>query len=264
METLDIPLPQLALLLGLCIIPWALLRFIGTGLSKDIVIGILRMIVQLALVGIYIKTLFSLNNPWLNGLWILIMLLVADLSILKRAGLKARYFLVATFTAVAASILFSTAYLVILVIQPPNFYDARYIVPLAGMILGNCMQGNVIALERFYAALRKNQNEYTTYLVLGATRQEALRPYFREAIKAALNPTIAGMATMGLVSLPGMMTGQILGGSEPIVAVKYQIAIMISIFASTTLASVINLKLSLNIAFNTFDVLREEVIESPK
>ena len=263
METLDIPLPQLTLLFGLCLMPWALLRLIGAGLSKDIILGILRMIVQLALVGIYIKTLFNLNNPWLNGLWILIMLLVADLSILKRAGLQARYFLLATFTAVAASILLSTAYLVILVIQPPNVYDARYIVPLAGMILGNCMQGNVIALERFYAALRKNQNEYTTYLILGATRWEAVRPYFREAIKAALNPTIAGMATMGLVSLPGMMTGQILGGSEPLLAVKYQIAIMISIFTSTTLAAIVNLKLSLNIAFNAFDVLREEVIAIP-
>ena len=263
METLDIPLPQLALLLGLCLIPWALLRLIGAGLSKDILIAVMRMIVQLALVGIYIKTLFNLNNPWLNGLWILIMLLVADVSILKRAGLKVRYFLLSTFTAVAFSILLSTAYLVMLVIQPPNFYDARYIVPLAGMILGNCMQGNVIALERFYSALRKNQNEYTTYLILGATRWEAVRPYFREAIKAALNPTIAGMATMGLVSLPGMMTGQILGGSEPLLAVKYQIAIMISIFTSTTLAAIVNLKLSLNIAFNAFDVLREEVIAIP-
>ncbi len=264
METLDIPLPQLALLLGLCLMPLALLRLIGAGLSKDIVISILRMIVQLALVGIYIKTLFNLNNPWLNGLWILIMLLIADLSILNRAGLKVRHFVLATFTAVATSILFSTAYLVVLVIQPPNFYDARYLVPLSGMILGNCMQGNVIALERFYAALRKNQNEYTTYLMLGATRWEAVRPYFREAIKAALNPTIVGMATMGLVSLPGMMTGQILGGSEPLVAVKYQIAIMISILASTTLAAVVNLKLSLNIAFDAFDVLREEAITAPK
>ena len=264
METLDIPLPQLALLLGLGIMPLALLRLIGAKLSKDIIVGILRMIVQLALVGIYIKTLFQLNNPWLNGLWILIMLLVADLSILKRAGLKAKYFLLATFSAVAASILLSTAYLVMLVIQPPNIFDARYIVPLAGMILGNCMQGNVIALERFYAAIRKNQTEYTTYLLLGATRWEAVRPYFREAIKAALNPTIAGMATMGLVSLPGMMTGQILGGSEPLVAVKYQIAIMLSIFASSTLAAIVNLKLSLNIAFDAFDVLREEVLATQK
>ncbi|MBF6651229.1 iron export ABC transporter permease subunit FetB [Methylobacter sp. BlB1] len=261
METLDITLPRMALLYGLCLLPWLLLWLIGLRLSRDIGISILRMTVQLSLVGIYLKALFDLNNPWLNGLWILLMLMVADLSILQRAGLKARYFFLATLTAIASSVIVSTAYLVMLVIQPALYYDARYIVPLAGMILGNCLQGNVIALERFYSALRKNEQEYETFLMLGATRWEAVRPYFRSAIKAALNPTIAGMATMGLVSLPGMMTGQILGGSEPWIAVKYQIAIMICIFASTAIASIINLRLSLNIAFDAFDVLKTEVIE---
>ncbi len=263
METLDIGLPRMALLYGLCLLPWILLWLIGLRLSRDVGISILRMSIQLGLVGIYLKTLFTLNNPWLNGLWILVMLIVADLSILKRAGLKARYFALATFTAIASSILLSTAYLVILVIQPTHFYDARYIVPLAGMILGNCLQGNVIALERFYSALRKNENEYATFLMLGATRWEAVRPYFRDAVRAAINPTIASMATMGLVSLPGMMTGQILGGSEPWLAVKYQIAIMICIFTSTTIACIINLKLSLAIAFNAFDVLKDDVINKP-
>jgi putative ABC transport system permease protein len=263
METLDIELPQMALLYGLCLLPWLLLRLMGLRLDREIGIGILRMSIQLALVGIYLKALFDLNHPWLNGLWILAMLIVADLTILSRAGLKTRYFALATFTAVAASVLFSTAYLVILVIRPAHYYDARYIVPLAGMILGNCLQGNVIALERFYSELRRNENEYATFLTLGATRWEAVRPYFRNAVKAALNPTIAGMATMGLVSLPGMMTGQILGGSEPWIAVKYQIAIMICIFTSSTLACIMNLKLSLKIAFNAFDVWREEVFNKP-
>lgn len=260
MATLDIELSRMILLYGLCLLPWLLLRLIGLLLSRDIGISVIRMSAQLALVGFYLKLLFDLNNPWLNGLWILMMLMVADFSILRRAGLKVRYFALSTFTAIAFSILFSTAFLVFLVIQPDIYYDARYIVPLAGMILGNCLQGNVIALERFYSVLRKNENEYATFLMLGATRQEAVLSYFRDAIKAAISPTIAGMATMGLVSLPGMMTGQILGGSEPWVAVKYQIAIMICIFTSTTLATVINLKLSLNSAFNAFDVLRDEVI----
>jgi len=261
METIDIALPRMAVLYALCLVPWLLLWLIGLRLSRDIGIGILRMTIQLALVGIYLKTLFDLNDPWLNGLWILIMLIVADISILRRAGLKARYFALATFTGIAISILLATGYLVILVIQPPHFYDARYIVPLAGMILGNCLQGNVIALERFYSALRKNENEYATFLLLGANRREAVRPYFREAIKAALNPTIANMATLGVVSLPGMMTGQILGGSEPWLAVKYQIAIMICIFTSTAIAGIVNLKLSLNIAFNDYDVLKDEVFQ---
>ncbi len=259
METLDIELPRMALLYGLCLLPCLLLWLLGLRMNRDIGISIVRMSIQLALVGIYLKMLFELNQPWLNGLWILMMLVVADFSILRRAGLKARYFALATFTAIASSILFSTGYLVILVIQPTHYYDARYIVPLAGMILGNCLQGNVIALERFYSALRRNENEYTTFLMLGATRWEAVRPYFRDAVKAALNPTIAGMATMGLVSLPGMMTGQILGGSEPWLAVKYQIAIMICIFTGNAIAAVVNLKLSLNSAFNAFDVLKDEV-----
>jgi putative ABC transport system permease protein len=151
--------------------------------------------------------------------------------------------------------------LILLAIRPPLFYDARYLVPLTGMVLGNCLQGNVIALERFYSALRKNQDEYLTYLLLGASRWEAVRPAFRDAVKAAVNPTVASMATMGLVALPGMMTGQILGGGEPWVAVKYQIAIMLCIFTSTTLAALLSLKFSLNLAFNEYDVLREDVLQ---
>ena len=215
METLDLGLPQMALLLGMVLVPWLGLGLIGLRMSGQIGLGILRMILQLGLIGVYLKTLFTLNNPWLNGLWILVMLVVADLTILRRAGLRRRLFFLATFAAVTLSVLFSAAYLILLVIRPPLFYDAHYLVPLTGMILGNCLQGNVIALERFYSALRKNESEYLTYLLLGASRWEAVRPYLREAVYAAINPTVAGMATMGLVSLPGMMTGQILGGASP-------------------------------------------------
>lgn len=261
MATLDIGAAQMAVLFGVVLLPWLLLGLLGIGLTKAVGIGILRMTLQLGLVGVYLKTLFELNNPWLNGLWILVMLLVADLAILGRAGLNRRLFFLSTFTAVTLSVLFSAAYLIFLVIRPPLFYDARYLVPLTGMILGNCLQSNVIGLERFYSALRKNENEYLTYLLLGATRQEAVAPYFREAVKAAVNPTVASMATLGLVALPGMMTGQILGGGDPWVAVKYQIAIMLCIFSSTTLAALLNLKLSLNIAFDEFDGLREDMVK---
>ncbi|GAB4365613.1 MAG: ABC transporter permease [Methylohalobius crimeensis] len=258
MDTLDIAAPQMTLLYALVLVPWLLLGLIRLRMSGEIAIALLRMSLQLALVGVYLKALFAFNHPLLNGLWLLVMLVAADLTILRRSGLRIRRFFFATLTAVAASVLLSTAYLVFLVIRPPLVHDARYLIPLAGMILGNCLQANVIALERFYAAIRRNEQEYLTFLLLGATRWEAARPYFREAVKAAVNPILASMATLGLVSLPGMMTGQILGGAEPWVAVKYQIAIMVSIFTATTLASILNLGLSLTIAFNEFDVLREE------
>lgn len=264
MNTLDIaPMPML-LLYGLALVPLLLLWAIGLQLSRDIAVSLLRMTVQLGLVGIYLKTLFEWNDPALNGLWVLVMLVVADLSILNRAGLKKRHFFLTTLAAITLGTVSVTLYLVLLVIQPPHFYDARYLVPLAGMVLGNCLQGNVIALERFYSSLRKNEPEYLTYLLLGASRWEAVRPYYLEAIKAALSPTIAGMSTMGLVSLPGMMTGQILGGSEPWLAVKYQIAIMVCIFTSTTVACVLNLRLSLNRAFTRCDILKDDIAMGAK
>lgn len=259
MDAIDIGLPALASLLGLIALPWLLIYALGLKIWKDVGVSLVRMTVQLSLVGFYLKTLFVLNNLWLNGLWILVMLIVADFAILKRAGLSLRLFFLSTFTAITLSVLYSSAYLMFVVIRPEYFYDARYLVPMAGMILGNCLQGNVIALERLFSSLKKNEAEYLTYLTLGASRREALRPYLREAIKAAINPTVAGMATMGLVSLPGMMTGQILGGSEPWLAVKYQIVIMVCIFASTTLAILINLWLSVDLAFNKLDVLKENI-----
>ena len=262
MATLDIDLPRLTWLFGMVLLPWLGLGWLGLRLTSEIGVAILRMVVQLGLVGIYLKTLFTLNNPWLNGLWILVMLIVADLSILRRAGLNRRLFFLSTFAAVALSVLLSAGYLILVVIRPELPYDARYLVPMSGMILGNCLQGNVIALERFYSGLRKSEDEYLTWLLLGASRWEAVQPWFRDAIRAAVNPVLAGMATMGLVSLPGMMTGQILGGGEPWLAVKYQIAIMLSIFTSTVIAAVLQLKLSMKIAFDDRDVLRDNIAET--
>ncbi|QJD28673.1 ABC transporter permease [Methylococcus geothermalis] len=259
MDTVDISPTGMALLYGIAILPWLLLRTGGLRLSCDLWLSIFRMSLQLALVGLYLKYLFAINDPVLNLAWIAVMLIVADFTIVRRAGLRSRHFFLSTLAAITVGTLFSVAYLLLLVIRPEPLYDARYLVPLTGMILGNCLQGNVIGLERFYSAIRKNENEYLTYLLLGATRREAVRPYFREALKASVSPTLASMATLGLVSLPGMMTGQILGGSEPWVAVKYQIAIMLCIFASMSLAAVLNLALSLRFAFNEFDVLREVI-----
>ena len=124
---------------------------------------------------------------------------------------------------------------------------------------GNCLRSNVLSLERFYSGIRKNENEFMTYLMLGATLREAVRPYLRDAIKAAVNPSIATMATMGIVSLPGMMTGQILGGAMPMTAIKYQIGIMICIFTAMVVAALVNILLSLPVAFDDHQRLKEDI-----
>jgi putative ABC transport system permease protein len=98
-----------------------------------------------------------------------------------------------------------------------------------------------------------------TYLMLGASLREAVRPYLRDAIKAAVNPSVATMATMGIVSLPGMMTGQILGGAMPTTAIKYQIGIMICIFTAMVVAALVNILLSLPVAFDDHQRLKEDI-----
>lgn len=254
--TVDIGLPAMAVLYSSTLVPAVLLWAVGLRITRDLVFAVARMSVQLALLGLYLQYLFALNHPWLNAAWIALMLVAADLTILARAGLRWRRFFGGMLAAVSLGVLFSAGYLLVLVIRPTPLYDARYLIPLVGMILGNCLQSHVIGLERFYSALQKSQTEYLTYLLLGASRAEAVRPYFRQALLASVNPAIASMASMGLVWLPGMMTGQILGGSEPWVAVKYQIAIMLSILLSMTLTNALGLWLSIRAAFDANDVLR--------
>ncbi|NTW48327.1 MAG: ABC transporter permease [Chlorobiales bacterium] len=259
METIDISLTNLTLLYAILALPlWLIYRY-SRGLIREALVSILRMTAQLLLLGVYLKYIFEWNTLWINALWILVMLVVANVTTLKNAGLKKRYFFWPTQLALTISILAIMAFLLAVVVRPEPVYDARYLIPLTGMILGNSLRGNVQALERFYSEIRKNETEFMTYLMMGATLQEAVRPYARDAVASAISPIIATMATVGLVSLPGMMTGQILGGSFPLIAIKYQIAIMISIFFSMTVTAVLNILFSLRVAFNDYQVLREEV-----
>ncbi len=257
--TVDLSLTALLSMYALMLLPLAILFYLQLGVVRDLLIGLARMTVQLVLVGLYLKYIFQLNNPFVSLLWVAIMLVVANLSILSKAGLKRDPFFWRSLAGVAGSTLFASGWFILVAIRPEPLYDARYMVPIVGMILGNCLRSNVLSLERFYSGIRKNENEFTTYLMLGATLREATRPYLRDAVKAAINPSIATMATMGIVSLPGMMTGQILGGAMPITAIKYQIGIMICIFTSMVVAAFMNILLSLPVAFDDHQRLRPEI-----
>jgi putative ABC transport system permease protein len=143
-----------------------------------------------------------------------------------------------------------------------NLFEAKYLVPVGGMLLGNCLRSIIIGLTHFYSGLKKNQREYLYTLSLFNNRNQALKPRFKESLVAAINPTLASMATIGLVSLPGMMTGQILGGSIPLVAIKYQIAIMGCIFYTEYFSVILSILFSLQTGFNEFDVLRTDVFRN--
>jgi putative ABC transport system permease protein len=257
--TADLSITAMISMYVLMLVPLAIFFYLQLGLARETLLALLRMTAQLVLVGLYLKYIFQLNNVSISLLWVAIMLVVANLSILNKAGLRRRVFFWRSLVGVAGSTLLASGWFILVAIRPEPLYDARYLVPITGMILGNCLRSNVLSLERFYSGIRKNENEYMTYLMLGANLREATRPYLRDAIKAAVNPSIATMATMGIVSLPGMMTGQILGGAMPVTAIKYQIGIMICIFASMVVAALLNILLSLPIAFDDHQRLKQDI-----
>lgn len=256
---MDISIIGFTLGLLLLVIPCYYLYFYRTGLVKDTLIAALRMVVQLFLIAVYLEYLFRWNNVWLNLLWVVIMTVVAVMTVLKRTKLSRKLLLLPAFAAFLFSVLFIAGYFLGLVVQLDSVFEARYFVPVSGMILGNMLTANVIALNAFYSGIRRESNYYRYLLGNGATQQEALRPFMRDALVKSFNPTIASMAVMGLVALPGTMTGQILGGSSPTVAIKYQIMIMISIFASSLISVLITLWITRRKAFQANGLLNEAI-----
>jgi len=145
-------------------------------------------------------------------------------------------------------------YLVGVILTEPGLLEAQYVIPIGGMILGNCLRADVIGVAGFYRSVRKNERSFLLSLAYGASLQEAIRPHFREAFRAALLPTVTSMSTIGLVSLPGMMTGVILGGADPMIAIRYQIAIMIAIFTGTSITVFLAVFFTVRNCFNSYGV----------
>jgi len=251
-ETIEIGWLELSIGYGLFLIPLYLLWYFKTGLLKASVIACLRMTFQLLLVGYYLEFVFTLDNPFLNIAWLLVMTIIGATTITKRSGLNVKIFALPVFIALFSTVFFTNLYLLVAVVKPDNFFEARYLIPISGMMLGNSMRHNIVALSDFYQSLMNNKNYYYYLLANGATKQEALLPYWKNALKLAINPAIAQMAVMGLISLPGMMTGQILGGNLPNTAIRYQLLIIIAIFFLAVVS------ISLSIYISNYYVLNKD------
>lgn len=225
----------------LLLIPVVFLYRYKTGLVKETLIAALRMTVQLFLIGFYLKYMFELNLWWVNVLWVVLMAGVASHTVLGRVKLSVRQLFLPVAVALLVSVLLIDFYFMGLVVRQDNLFEARYFIPISGMILGNMLSANVIALNSYRGSIVRERTNYLYRLANGASAQEARMPFIREALIKSFNPTIASMAVMGLIALPGTMTGQILGGSSPDVAIKYQIMLMIAIFSSSIISVLITL-----------------------
>jgi putative ABC transport system permease protein len=262
MNIVDISFLRLAAGYGLLIFPLSILLWYRIPIVSDTLLAIVRMTVQLLFVGLYLQVVFSLNNFWLNGAWLLIMIGVADTSITRGCGLRLGRFAGPLFLALLLGTAVPLFFFVGPILARPHLLDAQYAIPIGGMILGNCLRADVIGVSNFYRSVRKSEKAFLQVLAQGARISEATQPFLRDAVQAALAPTVATMATIGLVSLPGMMTGVILGGADPMTAIKYQIAIMIAIFSGTAITVALAIWLTMKSSFTAYGVLDYQIFKT--
>lgn len=258
-KVIDINYLELFMGYALMLIPVFILWYYKTGLVKDTLIATARMTVQLLLVGVYLEYIFKIDSTIVNIAWVLIMSVIGTYTIIQRSGVKYKLFIVPIFLSGIISISVTDAYFLGFVIKLDNVFDARYFIPITGMLLGSTIKSVIIALNAYYKRINEEQNLYRWHLANGANKKEVLLPFMRDALKIAFNPIIASTAIMGLITLPGMMTGQILGGSNPNIAVKYQIMLVITIFSSAILTVVLTILFSNRIAFDKYSNLRKDI-----
>ncbi len=198
----------------------------GLGLEMSLAIATGRTVIQLLGVGYILAVVFALNDPFAVLAVLLVMLTIATITARNRISKKIPQLLYVVFGAIFFSTALTLSYTNLLIIQPENWYEPQYLIPLTGIVLGNAMNGAAIAGERLVSTISSSRLEIETHLSLGATPQQAVATYRKDAIRAGLIPTLNQMMVVGVVTLPGIITGQLLSGIDPLNAASYQILIM--------------------------------------
>ena len=261
-STIPISNYQLLFTVVLILITGAVSSLLKLGLFKSLIWGTIRTFVQLTLVGYALTYIFAINKLWLIIIIITLMCFIASRAAIKRTPNVPNYPTVLAFLSLFASTYLVGSIVTTLIIAPDPWYSARIAIPIFGMILGNSMNGIAISLDRLYNEARTRSAEIEAMLTFGATPWEAIQPSVREAIRAGMTPTINSLMVVGLVSLPGMMTGQILGGADPREAVRYQIVVQLMIAAAVAIGCLILVGLSYKKLFNKDDALQSFVLQS--
>ena len=209
------------------------------GLTKSLAVATVRTIAQLLFVGVFLAAIFASRQPLaviavLGG-----MATIAAVVARNRIDKDLPRLLKWVWLAVFISGFTTMVYVNLLVIRLDPWYDPRYLIPLTGIVLGNAMTAASISGERLVKALRNNRIEIETHLSLGATATQAIATYRKSAVTAGLIPTMNAMMVVGLVTLPGTITGQILAGADPLVAAIYQILIMFMLALANLIAALV-------------------------
>jgi putative ABC transport system permease protein len=209
------------------------------GVERRLAVAAARTVIQLGLIGVILERVFALESALLVVALILLMTLFAAREAVVRSSRRYPWIFADAWLAMAVSCLFVGGMVTQAVVGVRPWYDPQYVIPLIGMILGNSLTGIALGLDRFGEHLATRGSEVELLLAFGAGRREALAEPLRSAVRTGMIPILNAMAAAGIVSLPGMMTGQILAGAPPMQAVAYQIVVMFMIAAASAMGAMI-------------------------
>lgn len=229
-------------------------------LERKLFLAATRTAVQLFLVGYVLKYIFAFQNAPFMMLVIGTMIGFASLAAVKRSERKLQDAAGMAFITLLLSSLITTFLVTRVIIGVKPWYEARYMIPLLGMILGNALNGLSLCLNKLLDSFSEKKAEVELHLSLGASRWEAARETMRDAVRTGMIPIMNTMMVVGVVSLPGMMTGQIIAGASPVEAVKYQIVVMFMVAAATSSGCILMALLVYKRLFNSRHQLRADLI----
>lgn len=248
---IDLSLGQMALSYIFVLVAMAITSLNGLNKNKDLLISTARMTIQLLIAGFVLVYIFDSNSFIFAGLMILFMEASAVYNIVSPNRDKLPKSIIPLIgLAMLVGSLLSLVFFLLVVIRPEPLYNPQYLIPIGGMIMGNSMNGISLSLKQIISSVENNSTFIEGSLMLGASPKDSMKTVTKEAFNLAITPTINSMKNMGLITLPGMMTGQILGGVVPIVAIKYQIAVMTAITSAVTISVFVFLNFAYKHFFN--------------
>jgi len=255
---IEIGWPQLLLATGFVLVVGGVSMRLALGLERDLAIATVRTYLQLIALGLVLRWVFGVESAWLVIAILVLMMAAAAHAVVRRAPDAPPGILGSSMVTMLLTGFTVTFAVTGLIVQVQPWHDARYVIPIAGMVLGNSMNGIALALERTFSDMDARTDEILALTALGATPWEAAGPSVRTAVRAGLIPTINMMAAAGVVFIPGMMTGQVLAGADPVAASYYQIVVMLMVSAATAIGSLLAVMLSFRRRFDAEGVYLEK------
>ena len=239
------------------ILPILVVMRMKLNIMKLVTNSFARMVVQLILAGFYLKYIIDLNNLFVNFVFVLIMIAAGSYTVGSRTGFNSKFLFLPIFSGFIIGFISVSIFNYLLYFRNGEYLNAQFMIPISGMLIGNSLSSAVVGIRSFFERLENSKARNNYLLVHGLEVKQFTRSIMQDALNDGFRPMLANISAIGLIWIPGTMTGQIITGASPLTAIKYQIMIVFGYFACCVLTSFFSIYISRNLAFDDFGRLNE-------